>query len=117
MHRLILSLGANKDIIVDHIDRNGLNNSRDNIRKCTRQQNTMNRKLRRDSVIPYKGVSYNPNYRKRPRACRNPYMAKIGFEGKRHYLGIFATAEEAARAYDAKAKELHGEFAKLNFPE
>lgn len=56
-----------------------------------------------------KGVSWNKR--------REKWQADIGMSGKRKRLGRFNTAEEAARAYDEAAKELHGEFARLNFPD
>jgi len=58
----------------------------------------------------YKGVSFSGGK-------KNPYLAHIGQNGKILYLGIFLTAEEAARAYDEKAKELFGEYACPNFPQ
>ena len=66
---------------------------------------------RYDNKSGYRGVKSASS------SCILPYQANINFEGKRYYLGTYATPEEAARAYDAKAKELHGEFAYLNFPE
>ena len=123
MHRLILGLGmasakdGNKGIIVDHADHNGLNNCRDNIRPCDMYQNAQNKRIRKNSAIPYKGVKYSSDYRKNPSICKKPYQVQINFEKKRHHLGLFADLEEAARAYDAKAKELHGEYAYLNFPD
>jgi len=117
MHRLILGLGiasakkGNKDLHVDHADLNGLNNCRDNLRVCKPEENMRNQRRRKDNTTGYKGV------KRAVSSCILPYQANINFEGKRYYLGTYATPEEAARAYDAKAKELHGEFAYLNFPE
>jgi HNH endonuclease/AP2 domain-containing protein len=111
MHRIIS--GAVKGQVVDHINGNGLDNRRANLRVCTRRQNLCNRKRNANSTQPFKGVSQNLR--------RTRWHARIGSTDpnatvKRHTIGWFATAEEAARAYDAAAIRFYGEFACLNFP-
>lgn len=93
-------------MFVDHIDRNGLLCIRSNMRLVTRKQNVLNRR-RWGATSSYRGV-----YKERDR-----WRAMIRNDGSLIHLGTFDTAEEAARAYDAVAKELHREFAQLNFPE
>ncbi len=96
--------------VVDHIDGEGWNNCRDNLRNCTRTQNSRNRrKQRKPATSPYKGVRRNRKYGK----CR----VYIGHEGRKIYLGTFWDEIEAARAYDRAAVKFHGPFARLNFPE
>ena len=94
---------------VDHIDRNQLNNRKSNLRKCTPSQNMMNRTKAEQTTSKYKGVHLNPKL--------NKWAVEVKCEGKRINLGLFENEEEAARAYDAKALELFGEFAAINFPE
>lgn len=105
MHLLLM--GAVKGQRVDHRDGNGLNNRRQNLRFATNSQNIANMRTRGGSS-QYKGVYYDK------RAGR--WKAQIGFNGKRIPIGRYAFEEDAARAYDAKAAELFGEFARLNFP-
>jgi hypothetical protein len=107
MHREIMK--APEGLVVDHIDNNGLNDRRCNLRLCTRTQNGRNRRKNRDSANEYKGIWTDK------RTGRS--YAQIRFKGKQLYLGVYDTAIEAARAYDRKAIELHGQFAYLNFPE
>jgi hypothetical protein len=101
MHRLILNAKAGQQ--VDHIDHEGLNNQRNNLRLCTEAQNSCNRKGR--GVSPYLGVSKH----------RDKYQAQITKGGINLALGVYNTEEAAARAYDTAAKEIHGIYANLNF--
>jgi hypothetical protein len=108
MHRFLLDAPAG--VLVDHRDGDGLNNRRSNIRTATHSQNSHNRKMHVTNTSGFKGVVRN-NKRGRP------WLARIALNRRQMYIGVFDTPEEAARAYDRKAKELHGEFARLNFPE
>lgn len=92
--------------IVDHVDRDGLNCRRGNMRLSTSSQNSGNTKKKRSSQWLYKGIFKN----------KLRWSARIVSRGTEYYLGNFKTQEEAARAYDAKARELFGEFARVNFP-
>ena len=104
MHRMIMR--PRKGYVVDHIDGNGLNNRRCNLRVCTHQQNQANRG-------PCGGSSrYVGVYRK-----GDKWVATIKYRGEHFYLGIFDDEVEAAKARDRKAYELHGPYAYLNFPE
>jgi len=107
MHRLIA--GAPRGLIVDHIDHNGLNNRKDNLRLCTNAQNQCNRLPLKGSTSRHKGVSWCKSH--------NKYNAAIYHKSKRYHLGWFVDPDEAAKAYDKKAKELFGQFAYLNFPD
>lgn len=106
MHRLILGAGPGE--ICDHINGDGLDNRRANLRICTHSENMRNRRGNRAAAVLYKGVRPAPT-----RAGVVRYTAILA--GK--YLGTFATPEEAARAYDVVARVEHGAFAKLNFPD
>jgi hypothetical protein len=94
--------------LVDHINRNGLDNRRVNLREATKQQNGANRGLQSNNTSGFKGVTWN-------KECRS-WQAKIAVSGVTRYLGLFSTPEKAARAYDTAAKDSYGEFAWLNFP-
>ncbi|MHC4722148.1 MAG: HNH endonuclease [Planctomycetota bacterium] len=107
MHRLITN--APKGLVVDHINHNGMDNRKQNLRLCTRLQNARNRRSCRGSSSKYKGVSKEKK--------ENVFIACIRCKGKLYYLGRFKSEIAAAKTYDKKAKELFGEFAFLNFPD
>jgi len=107
MHRLILNAPNHK--LVDHIDGNGLNNRKTNLRLCNYTQNAWNRRPAAGGHSKYKGVTWNNNSKK--------WYVRICKDYKSIYLGCFDNEIEAALAYDRKAEELFCEFAYLNFPE
>lgn len=107
MHRVILDVD-DPMLEVDHKDRNGLNNTRANLRQATRAQNQQNGILPRNNTSGYKGIYLDKR--------RGKWQAKIRYNGKQHYIGQFDGPEAAARAYDAAARKHFGEFARCNFP-
>jgi hypothetical protein len=104
MHRAILGEPLN---IVDHRDGDGLNNTKTNLRVCSNAQNMRNCGLRSTNKSGFKGVFWCTQTQK--------WVAKICVNYRSMSLGRFDTAEAAARAYDAAALSMHGEFARLNF--
>lgn len=105
MHRFIMR--ANTGEVIDHANRNGLDNRKENLRVATRSTNAANSKHRADrSTSPYRGV-----YKEREK-----YRAQIRVEGKLHHLGRFVCPMEAAMAYDYAAGHFFGEFAVKNNP-
>jgi hypothetical protein len=112
MSNLIVGV-LQKDIHVDHINGDKLNNTILNLRICTPEQNLKNRKPNRRKVntdIIYKGVVQNGTHRKYGKR----YYAVIRKDGKQITVGPFQCQKEAAKAYDEKALEIHGEFARTN---
>jgi hypothetical protein len=109
MHRVIMErvLGRplSKGEDVDHIDTDGLNNTRANLRVATRSQNKANSRVHLDSRTGFKGVTYRPD-------CRNHYQAQIQINGVKKHLGRFETPEQANAAYVEAAKEAFGDFAR-----
>lgn len=92
---------------VDHLNGDGLDNRKKNLRVCTHSDNMRNRKvLGKNNTSGFKGVSWNRGMKK--------WSAQIQFERKNVRLGFFVDSKEAARAYNRAAKQYHGEFAKLN---
>ncbi len=93
--------------VVDHISGNPLDNRRENLRVCTSQQNSWNRKLSKNSISGYKGVRVT-------KCKKNPYRVMIGVNGKTINLGSYCMLEQAAMVYNEAAKKYFGEFAKYN---
>lgn len=103
LHQLIC--GA----LADHKNGHTLDNRRRNLRPATRKQQAHNRGKHRDSAVPFKGVHLT-------RTKLSPFAAAFYLNGRIKHLGSFKRAEDAARAYDAMARQHHGEFARVNFP-
>lgn len=96
------------DIIIDHINGDCTDNQKHNLRIATNQQNFFNRSANHINTSGYKGVSWNSRSEK--------WVAQIQISRQKEHIGFFENPIDAAKAYDAKAKELFGEFARLNFP-
>jgi hypothetical protein len=107
-HRVIwfLHYGEWPSQEIDHIDGDSTNNRIENLRLSDRTQNMCNRGAYKCNKTGLKGV--RPEGRK--------YSANISYKKKSYWLGMHETPEEAAKAYDRKAIELHGQYAKTNFP-
>lgn len=105
MHRIILQ--PEPGLVVDHINGNGLDNRRSNIRICTQSQNMKNRKVTRRSNSGYHGV----------RRCRGRWLASIKIDGRNTRIGWFDDPMQAAKAFDDSATKHFGQYARLNFPE
>lgn len=102
-HRVILKVP--KKLKVDHINHNGLDNRRINIRICTQKENSRNMLGHKKSTSKYKGVSLH----------KGLWLSQIRTNGKNYLIGKFKNELHAAMAYDLWAKELFGKFAYLNF--
>ena len=106
MHRIIMD--APKDRQIDHKNGDGLDNQRSNLRFCTNGQNQHNRRKGK-GTSKYKGVHWLKDNKR--------WRASIGFNKKLINLGCYDNETDAAKAYDRKALELFGEFARTNFKE
>lgn len=107
MHRVIMN--APDGMEVDHIDRTPLNNQRENLRLCTRSENTKNYTIPKTNTSGFMGVSL-----KKPSSRLAAYIC---VKGRLTHLGYFDTAEEAAHVRDCAYVKYYGKFARLNFPE
>lgn len=105
MHNLIMAVPY-----IDHRNRNGLDNRRENLRTYKGGQNNANSPPLAASPHGFKGITRDR------RNLRRPWRAHIHIDGRHHTLGYFATPEEAALAHDVAAVKTWGEFAYLNFP-
>ena len=93
-------------MVVDHIDSDGLNNQRYNLRVCTNAQNVQNQRIMRGGTSRFKGVCWDMVNKK--------WRAKLGMNGKTFELGRFKVEADAASAYDDAAEKYFGEFAYTN---
>lgn len=100
MHREIMKTPQN--LVVDHINSNRLDNRVENLRNCTRQQNSLNKRKPKSNTTGARGVVF----------CKRSgkFVAQIGFMYKHYFLGYFDNIEDAKNEYEAKSKELFGEF-------
>jgi hypothetical protein len=107
MHRLIM---GHPDGIIDHKNGCTLDNRKMNLRVCNRSQNQQHgtKVIRSHNTTGFRGVVVDKR--------DGIFSAGILLNGKKKHLGRFRSPEDAARAYDKAARELHGEFATLNFP-
>lgn len=103
MHQVILN--TPKEMVSDHINGDGLDNRRDNLRICTQSNNCMNRSQQK-GTSKYKGVSLHSKEGK--------WKSRIKTKGKIYNLGHYKTEEEAACVYNIAAKIMFGNFARLN---
>ena len=106
LHRLIMDLKYGDIRHVDHINGDGLDNRKCNLRVCSKAQNLRNRDKNKNNTSGYKGVFWTERDQK--------WYAKITYNLAQHYLGCYNTKEEAAQAYNKAAQKYHGEFALLN---
>jgi HNH endonuclease/AP2 domain len=104
MHRVLVD--APEGMVIDHINRNTLDNRRSNLRICSFVQNVRNQRIRKNNTSGFKGVQWNKN--------SNKWLSYI-WSGRPIYLGSFLSPIDAAKAYDQAAKLHFGEFASPNF--
>lgn len=110
MHRIIMDASPNK--FVDHIDGNGLNDCKSNLRLCTQQENNFNKQASSNCSSRFLGVSLSKRTIKGK--TYTGWRSTIKAFGKWEHIGYFKTEEEAATAYNERAKILFGEFARIN---
>ncbi len=108
MARIIMGLYSDDGMEIDHKNLNRLDNRKTNLRICTRSQNMANKRPIKNKTSAYKGVWIEQK--------ANKWKSTVGYKSKKFHLGYFDNEIEAAIAYDKKAKELFGEYARLNFP-
>lgn len=105
LHRHIMKVN-DRNLIVDHIDGNPLNNQKKNLRICSKLDNTRNRRKYISNTSGYKGVHFQK--------ANSKWEASIQINNKNIHIGYFETSEEAATAYDEASKKYHGKFSSPN---
>lgn len=106
LHRIILN--APKNLVVDHINHDKLDNRKSNLRICSRTQNNWNTKKNINNKSGFKGVYFNKENKK--------WRVAITMNGERIHVGYFLDKIEAAMAYDKVISRYRKQFAYLNFP-
>lgn len=101
MHREILGISDTK-LSVDHVNRDKLDNRRQNLRLASGTENNMNRAKFSTNTSGYKGVTWHKGIKK--------WQAQMGYKGKNIYIGSFSSAKEASEAYKNKARKLQRSF-------
>lgn len=107
MHSVIMN--PKKGMIIDHIDGNGLNNQKENLRICTKSQNGINRGKQKNNKSGFKGVYLRKNIKSLK------FIAAARYHNKNIYLGTYDDAKKAAAVYDSFVRSKFGNFATLNF--
>ena len=105
MHREVLMPPI--ELFTDHINGNGLDNRRENLRNCTAIENSRNQSMAKSNKSGFKGVSWHKA------GCK--WRSVIHNQGKQEHLGEFFCIVKAAKAYDEAARKYHGDFARTNF--
>jgi len=108
MHRAIMGLSLGDGKMIDHINRDTLDNRKRNLRVVTPSLNEYNKKKQSNNSSGYRGITWDKN--------RNKWQARVGIKGKLVFCGRFDNKIEAALAYDSGAIKYYGEDAILNFP-
>lgn len=104
LHRFLMNPKQNQ--LIDHKDRNPLNNQKNNLRFCSNIENCWNQSLRSDNKSGFRGVCFD-------KSC-GKWAVTITINKKQKWLGYFSNIKEAAKAYNKNAKKYFGEFANLN---
>jgi hypothetical protein len=104
LSRLLLNV-TDSIVFVDHVDGDTLNNTRQNLRSCSRYENSRNRNRHVNNKSGYKGVCWHKQ--------RQKWQAEIQHDNKQVHLGAFSNKQDAIDAYAAAAKKYHKEFAKV----
>lgn len=107
MHRILMK--PPKNMVVDHINHDALDNRRCNLRVCTHSQNHANQRKRKKNSSRFKGVRYSHYQQGKKR-----WEALIGWKGRQRFIGKFNNEEDAAIAYNVAAQLFFGPFACLN---
>jgi hypothetical protein len=108
LHRFIMKCTKHGGVVIDHIDRNTLNNQKSNLRRCTHKENMRNRGAQRTNSSGYKGVPHCMEH--------NNYCMSINTDDGLKFDGYYDNPETPARRYDMAAIYYHKEFAATNFP-
>jgi hypothetical protein len=102
----IMDFKTNQNLMLDHRNRNTLDNRKNNLRFCTKRQNQCNTQNRKNNTTGYQGVY--------PCKDASTWYVRVNFYGKSKHIGSFKSIKEAAFAYNEAALKYHGEFACLN---